>query len=310
MRGIISPIDSTKFAKQFLEELLSPFGEVKTNREVTDETRFVDVLFLPTPTSAVDAETLGLLGRIAVLNTTLLEPFRNQPNRTEVRSCLQKLFTVIADAQRFANREDTTIAENDLARLWILTPSASKALLKAFEAKLDLDNWMSGVYFLPLGLRAAIVATNKLPRTPDTLWFRLLGRGKVQREAVEELVALPPSDLVRRNVLEIIYRWRISVMTQTELTRDDQELIMNLTQAYEEARAQAVQEGVQQGVQQGVQLERRQVVENLLRFRFGSVDEELSRVVESLLQLTPEEFTPLCLELSREDLLARFNLHQ
>ncbi|BBD70717.1 hypothetical protein NIES4072_70840 [Nostoc commune NIES-4072] len=295
-----------KFAKQFLEELLSPFGEVKTNREVTDETRFVDVLFSPTPTSAVDAETLGLLGRIAVLNTTLLEPFRNQPNRTEVRSCLQKLFTVIADAQRLANREDTTIAENELAQLWIISPSASKALLKAFEAKLDLDNWMSGVYFLPLGLRAAIVATNKLPRTPDTLWFRLLGRGKVQREAVEELVALPPSDLVRRNVLEIIYRWRISVMTQTELTRDDQELIMNLTQAYEEARAQAVQEGVQQGVQQG----QRQVVENLLRFRFGSVDEELSKVVDSLLQLAPEEFTPLCLELSREDLLARFNSHQ
>ena len=92
-----------KFAKQFLEELLSPFGEVKTNREVTDETRFVDVLFSPTPTSAVDVETLGLLGRIAVLNTTLLEPFRNQPNRTEVRSCLQKLFTVIADAQRNTN---------------------------------------------------------------------------------------------------------------------------------------------------------------------------------------------------------------
>ena len=260
------------------------------------------MLFSPTPTSAVDAETLGLLVRIAVLNTTLLEPFRNQPSRTEVRSCLQKLFTVIADAQRFANREDTTIAENDLARLWIISPSASKALLKAFGAKLDLDNWMSGVYFLPLGVRAAIVARNKLPRTPDTLWFRLLGRGKVQREAVEELVALPPSDLVRRNVLEIIYRWRISVMTQTELTRDDQELIMNLTQAYEEARAQAVQEGVQ--------LERRQVVENLLRFRFGSVDEELARLVDNLLQLTPEEFTPLCLELSREDLLARFNLHQ
>ncbi|WP_339382479.1 hypothetical protein [Nostoc flagelliforme] len=78
-----------KFAKQFLEELLAPFGEVRTNREVTDETRFVDVLFFPTPTSATNAETLGLLGRIAVLNTTLLEPFRNQPNRTEVRSCLQ-----------------------------------------------------------------------------------------------------------------------------------------------------------------------------------------------------------------------------
>ena len=294
-----------QFAKQFLEELLSPFGEVRTNREVTDETRFVDVLFSPTPTSAVDAETLGLLGRIAVLNTTLLEPFRNQPSRTEVRSCLQKLFTVIADAQRKANREDITIAENELAQLWIISPSASKALLKAFGAKLDLDNWMSGVYFLPEGVRAAIVAINKLPRTPHTLWFRLLGRGKVQIQAVNELVALPRENLLRRNVLEIIYRWRISVMTQTDLTLYDQELIMNLTEAYQEARAQAVQEGVEQGVQ----LERRQVVENLLRFRFGSVDEELSKVVDILLQLTPEEFTPLCLQLSREELLLRFNSH-
>ena len=39
-----------KFAKEFLEELLAPLGEVKINREVTDETRFVDVLFSPTPT--------------------------------------------------------------------------------------------------------------------------------------------------------------------------------------------------------------------------------------------------------------------
>ncbi|MCF2152015.1 hypothetical protein IQ276_037545 [Desmonostoc muscorum LEGE 12446] len=298
-----------KFAKQFLEELLAPFGEVKTNREVTDETRFVDVLFSSTPTSATNAETLGLLGRIAVLNTTLLEPFRNQPSKTEVRNCLQKLFTVIADAQRFANREDTTIAENELAQLWIISPSASKALLKAFEAKLDLDNWMSGVYFLPEGVRAAIVAINKLPRTPDTLWFRLLGRGKVQIQAVSELVALPPENLVRRNVLEMVYRWRISVMTQTDLTEDDQELIMNLTEAYQEARAQAVQEGVEQGVQ----LERRQVVENLLRFRFGSVDEELSRVVNTLLQLAPDDFARFLLELSslsREELLARFNSHE
>ncbi|MCC5640739.1 hypothetical protein LC593_33920 [Nostoc sp. CHAB 5844] len=291
-----------QFAKQFLKELLSPLGEVSTNQEVTDETRFVDVLFSATPNSTADAETLGLLGRIAFLNTTLLEPFRNQPSRTEVRSCLQKLFTVIADAQRQANREDTTIAEENLARLWILSPTASKTLLKTFDAKLDLANWQSGVYFLAEGLRAAIVAINQLPATPDTLWFRLLGRGKVQQLAVSELVALPKENRLRRNVLEIIYKWRISVMAQPELTQDDEELIMNLTQAYEEARAAAVLEGVEQGVQ----LERRQVVENLLRFRFGEVDDELATVVNGLLQLSPEEFTPLCLSLSREELVVRF----
>ncbi|WP_373528672.1 hypothetical protein [Nostoc sp.] len=90
----------------------------------------------------------------------------------------------------------------------------------------------------------------------------------------------------------------------SDLTEDDQELIMNLTEAYQEARAQAVQEGVQQG--------QRQVVGNLLRLRFGSVDEELSRAVDSLLQLPPDDFARVLLELSslsREELLARFVSH-
>ncbi|MBW4615050.1 MAG: hypothetical protein KME21_17600 [Desmonostoc vinosum HA7617-LM4] len=293
-----------QFAKQFLEELLSPLGKVEANKEVIDEARQVDILFSPAPTSLNQAQNLGLLGTIALLNTALLEPFRNQPSKTEVRNCLLKLLEVIADSQRQAKRENTTLLEDDLARLWILSPSASPGLLESFGAKLRLENWLSGVYFLPESLRTAIIAINELPVTQETLWFRLLGRGSVQQQAVKELVALPPENLVRRNVLEIVYRWRISVMSKLELTQEDQELIMNLTQAYQEARAQAVQEGVQQGVQQ----ERRQVIENLLRYRFASMDEELSRVVDSLLLLSPEEFTPLCLQLSREELLARFSL--
>jgi hypothetical protein len=200
----------------------------------------------------------------------------------------------MADQGRRAKREDTTIPEDDLARLWILAPSASETLLNGFGAKLELENWSTGVYFLPDSLRTAIVAINQLPVTSETLWFRLLGRGTVQQQAVKELVALPPNNPLRRNVLELVFNWRISVMTQQDLTEDDQELIMNLTQAYQEARAQAVQEG------------QRQVVENLLRFRFGTLDEEILRVVENLLQLPPEEFTPLCLQLSREELLERF----
>ncbi|MCG6134246.1 MAG: hypothetical protein MET45_06235 [Nostoc sp. LLA-1] len=296
-----------QFAKQFLEELLSPLGKVEANKEVIDEARQVDVLFSPAPTSSAQVQSLGLLGRIAVLNTALLEPFRNQPSKTEVRNCLLKLLTVIADSQRQAKRENATLPEDNLARLWILSPSASPGLLESFSAKLKLDNWLSGVYFLPDSLRTAIIAINELPLTEETLWFRLLGRGSVQQQAVQELIALPPENLVRRNVLEIVYRWRINVMTQQELTEDDQELIMNLTQAYQEARAQAVQEGVQEGVQQGVQQGQRLVVENLLRYRFGSVDEELSQVIDSLLQLSPEEFTPLCLQLSRAELLTRFS---
>ncbi len=50
----------------------------------------------------------------------------------------------------------------------------------------------------------------------------------------------------------------------------------------------------------------RVVVENLLKIRFGTLDEELSRVIEPLLQLPPEEFTRLLLNLERSELLNRF----
>ncbi|WP_392481020.1 hypothetical protein [Nostoc sp. C110] len=44
----------------------------------------------------------------------------------------------------------------------------------------------------------------------------------------------------------------------------------------------------------------------MLRVRFGSLDAELRGVTEALLALSPEDFTPLLLQLSREQLLDRF----
>jgi hypothetical protein len=49
------------------------------------------------------------------------------------------------------------------------------------------------------------------------------------------------------------------------------------------------------------------MVENLLRVRFGEVDEKLQRAIALILQLPTEELTRLLLTLNREELLARFN---
>lgn len=68
---------------------------------------------------------------------------------------------------------------------------------------------------------------------------------------------------------------------------------------------QRLEEATQQGIQQG----QRVVVENLLRARFGSLDDQLEAIIEPVLELPSEEFTRLLLQLSnlsREDLLARF----
>ncbi|OYD94986.1 hypothetical protein CDG77_11520 [Nostoc sp. 'Peltigera membranacea cyanobiont' 213] len=65
----------------------------------------------------------------------------------------------------------------------------------------------------------------------------------------------------------------------------------------------------QQGIQRGVQQGQRVVIENLLKARFGELDEQLSAIIEPLLSLTPKDLTSLLLQLSqlsREELLARF----
>ncbi len=287
-----------QFAKQYLEELLSPLGKVEVSREVTNEVRQVDIFFSPVPSPEVAPQSLGLLGRIAA-NRVLLEPFRNQPSKTEVRNCIIKLFSVHGELQRKAKRENTSLPESNLPNLWVFAPSASTSLLESFGAKLDLDNWLPGVFFLPEAYHTAILAINQLSVTNETLLCRLLGRGKVQQEAVKELVALPPENPLRHNILELVFSWRVSIQKQEILTEDDQELIMNLTEAYQFARAEAILEGLQQ--------ERRQAVESLLKVRFGNLDDQLSVLIQPLLKLPPEEYTRLCLQLSREELLARFN---
>lgn len=72
--------------------------------------------------------------------------------------------------------------EEKLPKLWIITPTVSESIIRGFRGILDEENWGSGVYFLADHLRTAIVAIHQLPRTEETLWLRLLGRGRVQEQ--------------------------------------------------------------------------------------------------------------------------------
>jgi hypothetical protein len=211
-----------QFAKNYLEQLLSPLGTVE--------------LFF-SPNSEPNRNYLGLLGRI-VLNTVLIEPYRNPPNRSEIRNCLAKLLAILAELQRQAKRENQSYNEDNAPRLWILSPSAGITVLEGFGAKLDPD-WPEGVYFLPSLYRTAIIAINQLPVTPETLWLRLLGRGKTQDQAVRELLELPQGNAFREMEINNI------------LETEDREVFMTLSQTYQEWKEATKQEGRQEGRQEG-----------------------------------------------------------
>ncbi|MEH2456072.1 MAG: hypothetical protein V7K34_01560 [Nostoc sp.] len=96
----------------------------------------------------------------------------------------------------------------------------------------------------------------------------------------------------------MLYNLQQNLQVTQNQDEEDRELLMRLAQLYQQDREQAKQQGIQQG--------ERLVVENLLKVRFGEIDNELQEIIEPLLALPPEEFTPLLLQLSREELINRF----
>jgi predicted transposase YdaD len=84
------------------------------------------------------------------------------------------------------------------------------------------------------------------------------------------------------------------------------------TRVYQEALAEGEERGLERGLEQGLErgLEQgeRLVVENLLRVRFGELDPEIQAIISRILQLSPEEFTPLLLQCSKQELLKRFGV--
>jgi hypothetical protein len=320
-----------EFAKQYLTELLTPYGEVETSKDITSEARQIDVLFTPNSPSPDRIESLGLLGKMATYaNNAIFEPFRNAVSISEIRSCINKLFDIVADIERQAKRNNTRINEDQLPYLWIFTPTASLNILSGFNASLDQNQSGEGVYFLGKSFKTAILVIHQLPSTPETLFLRILGRGKVQRQAVEELEALLANSSSLSNVVQLVHDL-IAILSarqqqQQDIDQDDRELIMKLSQIYqeqlEEIKKQERQEGRQEGelvgrqegrqegellgIDRGVQRERRAMVESILEVRFGKVDAELATIIDQVIAMSREEFTPLLLQLSREELLAKF----
>jgi hypothetical protein len=281
-----------KFAKDYLEELLTTFGTVQAPRSVSAEVREIDVWFEPAPISKGNPEVLGLLGRLAA-TPCILEPFRNPVTPQEICDCLSKELEIRRKYYRETSRNSTENADLVLPRLWILTPTASTAILSGFCAILEPE-WLPGVYLMPSELRTAIIVIHQLPRTAETLWLRILGKGNVQKQAIEEIEALPESHPFRTNALTMLNRLRADLQVTANKDVEDQELVMRLSPLFDQQLEQARQEG------------QRRLIENLLTSRFGSLDEQLIAIISPLLALPTEELAPLLLQLSHEELLSRF----
>ncbi len=163
--------------------------------------------------------------------------------------------------------------EDKIPKLWVLTPTASQTVLSGFNIK-QKEGWLPGIYFLGDNLRSAIVAIHQLPKTTETLWLRLLGRGRVQEIAIEELQQLPPSNPFQQATLKLVYNLRENLRANQNLEEEDRELIVRLEPLYQQDQERAKQEGRKEGEQR--------VIIRFLNRRLGEIDSSLIEQVRGL----------------------------
>ncbi|QJB46705.1 DUF4351 domain-containing protein [Dolichospermum flos-aquae] len=272
-----------QFAKDYLEELLKPYGEVQAASQVAGEIREIDVLFTPFPNQTTNVELLGLLGKLAT-TPAIFEPFRNPASTEEICDCLLKSLEVRGALRRAAKREQTNKTKIEIPKLWILTPTASRNILSGFSETTKPDS-LPGIYYLAKSLQAAIVVIHQLPQTQETLWLRLLGRGTVQKRAIDELAALPLNQPYVKITLELLYNLQKNLKINQSSQTEDQELIMRLAPLYQQDRELAKQEGLQEGLQK----EKRLIIRQLNR-RIEEID---SLLIQKVQELTVEKLEEL-----------------
>jgi hypothetical protein len=285
-----------QFSKDYLDELLLPYGEVTANQIIASERLEIDVCFSRTVEQLPNE--LGLLGKLAS-RFCLFEPYRNPVTPLQIRSCWGKLIAVEAETVREFKRKKQTFTEAELPYLWILTPTASQTILDGFTTKIT-EEFGAGVYVCGTLLRMGIVVIHQLPVIPETLLLRLLGRGKVQTLAISEVESLRENDPLKSIILEQLYNLQQNLFVQNDVDSEDREVIVRLAPLYQEDRARAIQQGVQQGRQEGRREEGLSFTLRLLNRRLGSLSPSLEQKVRQLPLDTLEELGEALLDFQTE----------
>jgi predicted transposase/invertase (TIGR01784 family) len=170
--------------------------------------------------------------------------------------------------KRQARRDNTSFSLETVPQLWILTPTASSAVLSGFNAGQTPEE-LEGFYTLGSSLNTQIIVVHQLPCTAETLWLRVLGRGRVQKEAIDELEALSENNPFRQRALELLYTLQKSLKLKQEIEPEDRELIMRLEPLYQQEKEKLVRDAEERGEERGEERTQREIAANLHSMGMG-----------------------------------------
>jgi Domain of unknown function (DUF4351) len=273
-----NPFDA--FSKEFLSELLTPFGEVERSFEVPGESKYIDLLFRPTDN--IKPKETGILKQV-ISTPSIIEAYSSFPSVDELSTCLLKLLWLREDITRKAKSEKRKLATSELPWLWVLVPTLS-AVLKKASGVVYKPQSAPGIYHFPNPMiQAVIISIRDLPTTPEYLWLRILGRNRTQASAIEEVLSLSRDDPRRASVLRMLFAWKIvTIETNPSLIEFSEVKTMAYPQVYldweaaTEARGQAIGETL------GEERKALSIVLRQLNRRIGLLDEATEARVREL----------------------------
>jgi hypothetical protein len=171
-------------------------------------------------------------------NELLIEVFRDPLSRSEMDSCLLKLYALGANLQRETKRNETPSNWEQLPCLWILAPTASRTLRETFGFR-PLEKTYSGIY--QSGQAIFWLVIHQLPEIPETRWVR--GRDSKQVRAIREVKELPQEDPKRGAVIRLLVSLKVTLEE-----KESEEVKMELTELtdiYLEWEPKTLEQGIQ-----------------------------------------------------------------
>jgi len=232
-----------QFAKQALDVLLSPIGEVRTQVEIHGEVQAADVLFLPARDHEDERIRLGLLGRMAE-TACLLEPFHGAPGANEALDCLTKHLTLRRNLVREARKDDRA---PEIPMLWILSAGRPETVLAGLGFS-PLVDWPTGSWQAAPLLSMRLIVLRDLPETRATLPLRLMGAGATLKRAIAELNALPDHEWEPRAFVPLLLALPMQVPQdqtgQGNAEEDDMSYVEELRTTYRRVQGEGIQKAL------------------------------------------------------------------
>jgi hypothetical protein len=206
----------------------------------------------------------------------LLEPFSSTPTLEDVDRLLKKHYIW---RHEFRRRSGESSAGRSLPWLVPFSQGRPESVFDAYRC----EAVKKGLYDSVPGLAMRIVVLAELPRTRETLPLRLLGVGRVLREAIQDLNALPPGAWERSVAEPVLLHFRAkrreqpaSADTEEEQMDAEFETWYRNYQQEQAREREAAAEREKRGEERGARKGERALLERQLRKRFGDLPPEVT----------------------------------